>query len=50
MAGKHGLGYSCVTTHYINENWILQKKILSFHIIEFPHTTQIIYQSIISVL
>jgi hypothetical protein len=50
MAGKHGLGYSYVTAHYIDENWILQKKVLSFRIMEFPHAAQIIYQSIISVL
>ena len=25
-AGKHGLSYSCVTAHYIDHDWILQKK------------------------
>jgi hypothetical protein len=34
-AGKHGLGYSCVIAHYIDENWILQKRVLSFCIMEF---------------
>jgi hypothetical protein len=29
-AGKHGLSYSCVTAHYIDHNWILQKKIIKF--------------------
>jgi hypothetical protein len=49
-ADKHDLGYFCVIDYYIDENWILQKKVLSFRIMEFPHTAQIIYQSIISIL
>ena len=49
-AGKHGLGYSCITAHYIDETWALQKRVLSFRVLESPHTAQIIYQSIIDVL
>jgi hypothetical protein len=28
--GKHDLSYSCVTANYIDHNWILQKKVISF--------------------
>jgi hypothetical protein len=28
--GKHGLSYSCVTAHYIDHDWILQKKSIKF--------------------
>ena len=49
-AGKHGLGYSCITGHYIDQSWNLQKRVLSFRVLESPHTAQIIYQSIINVL
>ena len=49
-AGKHGLGYSCITAHWIDENWILQKRVISFRVLDSPHTTSIIYQSIIEVL
>jgi hypothetical protein len=49
-AGKYGLSYSCVTAHYIDHDWIFQKKVLSFRTMNYPHTAQIIYQSIINVL
>jgi hypothetical protein len=49
-AGKHDISYSYVTAHYIDQDWILQKKILSFQTMNYPHTTQIIYQAIINIL
>jgi len=49
-AGKHGLGYSCITAHYIDDAWVLQKRVISFRVLDSPHTAQIIYQSIINVL
>jgi hypothetical protein len=49
-AGKYILCYSCVTAHYIDHDWILQKKILSFRTMNYPHIAQIIYQSIINIL
>jgi hypothetical protein len=30
LRGKHDLSYSCVTVHYIDHDWILQKKNLKF--------------------
>jgi hypothetical protein len=49
-ASKYGLSYSCVTTHYIDHDRILPKKILSFRTMNYLHTAQIIYQVIINVL
>jgi hypothetical protein len=49
-AGKHGLGYSCVTGHCIDNQWVLQKKILSFRVLESLHTANVIFKSIIEVL
>ncbi|KAF8404185.1 hypothetical protein HHK36_009066 [Tetracentron sinense] len=33
-------GYCCLTSHFINDDWQLQKKILSFVTVETPHTTE----------
>ena len=41
--------FTCVTTHYIDSNWKLQKKILGFRIIYHPHDGPAIYDSITSV-
>jgi hypothetical protein len=49
-AGKHGLAYSCITAHFIDEFWRLQKRVISFRTIESPHTAEIICNSIMSVL
>jgi hypothetical protein len=49
-AGKYSLSYSCVTAHYIDHYWILQKKVVSFRTMNYPHTAQIIYQAIINIL
>ncbi|KAM0828468.1 hypothetical protein ACQ4PT_067530 [Festuca glaucescens] len=32
------LGYMCVTAHYIDANFILKKKIISFKDVKYPHT------------
>jgi hypothetical protein len=49
-AGKHGFGYSCVTGHWIDDQWVLQKMILSFRVLDSPYTANIISKSIIEVL
>ena len=49
-AGKHGLSYSCITAHFIDDSWILQKRVLSFRTMDFPHTAEIIYHSILNVI
>jgi hypothetical protein len=49
-AGKHGLSYSCITAHYIDDAWNLQKRVISFRVLESPHTAEVIFQAIMSVL
>ena len=40
----------CITIHFIDSNWILQKRILSFTRIEPPHTGANIYTIIYNIL
>ena len=41
--------FTCVTTHYIDSNWKLHKKILGLRIIYHPQAESTIYDSITSV-
>ena len=34
---KQNLGYLCVTCHFINKDWKLQKRIISFNLVASPH-------------
>ncbi|KAL8042563.1 hypothetical protein ABFX02_09G061000 [Erythranthe guttata] len=43
-------GYVCITAHWIDDNWVLQKRIISFRTCEFPHTGSQLYLHIIGVL
>jgi hypothetical protein len=47
---NQNLGYLGVTTHFINEEFELQKKILAFKQISFPHTSYAIQDGITSCL
>lgn len=49
-AGKHGLSYICVTAHYLDDNWKLQKRILSFRVVTCPHTGDVVFNAIVSVM
>ncbi|WP_284209408.1 hypothetical protein, partial [Chitiniphilus shinanonensis] len=49
-AGKHGLSYICVTAHYLDDNWKLQKRVLSFQIISYPHTGEVVFNAILGVM
>lgn len=40
------LGYMTLTTHYIDEKFILKKKILNFKKASYPHTTYMISDAI----
>lgn len=34
----YGLHYLCVTCHWIDNDWLLQKRIIHFKMLEWPHT------------
>ncbi|KAA8538472.1 hypothetical protein F0562_027982 [Nyssa sinensis] len=43
-------GYLALTAHYVDKNWILQKKILSFHHMPPPHSGPILAEKVIHLL
>ena len=42
--------YICVTSHYIDNNWILQKRIINFRAMYYEHTGENIFHTICSVI
>ncbi|KAK1272218.1 hypothetical protein QJS04_geneDACA020942 [Acorus gramineus] len=47
--GKNDLAYICVTSHYIDSHWMLNKRMLAFRPLTFPHTGTVIYQAIMDI-
>ncbi|KAI8559926.1 hypothetical protein RHMOL_Rhmol04G0214300 [Rhododendron molle] len=45
-SGINDLGYICVTAHFIDSSWTLNKRIIAFRLIEHPHNANQIFQSI----
>ncbi|KAK9937809.1 hypothetical protein M0R45_014578 [Rubus argutus] len=39
------LGFVCVTAHYIDSSWMLQRRIIAFRMLEYPHNDNVIFQS-----
>ena len=35
---KQNLGYIAITSHYIDSDWVMQKRMIAFSLWEFPHT------------
>ncbi|NDV21078.1 hypothetical protein GO013_16860, partial [Pseudodesulfovibrio sp. JC047] len=35
---KQNVGYMAITSHYIDSDWVMQKRMLAFSRLEFPHT------------
>ncbi|KAK9279908.1 hypothetical protein L1049_013592 [Liquidambar formosana] len=40
------LGYMCLTAHYIDKGWNLQKRIINFRVVPTPHRGEIIAQAV----
>ncbi|PRQ30978.1 putative HAT dimerization domain, ribonuclease H-like domain, hAT-like transposase, RNase-H [Rosa chinensis] len=43
------LGFICVTAHYIDSAWMLQRRIIAFRMLEYPHSDTVIFQSIMDI-
>ncbi|XP_027173886.1 zinc finger BED domain-containing protein RICESLEEPER 2-like [Coffea eugenioides] len=43
-------GYLALTTHFVNEDWILQKRVLNFHHMPPPHGGPILAEKVIDLL
>ena len=37
-ASKQNVGYIAIASHYIDGDWVMQKRMNSFSLLEFPHT------------
>lgn len=44
-SADHQLGFVCVTAHYIDSAWMLQRRIIAFRMLEYPHNDNVIFQS-----
>ena len=42
--------YICVTSHYIDNNWTLQKRIIGFRAMYYEHTGENIFHAICSII
>ncbi|KAK3199117.1 hypothetical protein Dsin_022532 [Dipteronia sinensis] len=49
-SGRSKQDYLCVTGHYVDTEWILQKKLLGFRVMDYSHTAQNINDAIMSVI
>ena len=36
---RQGLEYQCITAHYIDDDWKLNKRIILFKTVEYPYTS-----------
>ncbi|KAL4573396.1 hypothetical protein LXL04_020199 [Taraxacum kok-saghyz] len=41
------IGYICLTSHFIDADWILHSKILAYRCIEYPHDTETLFRHIV---
>ena len=43
-SSNRNMGYLCITCHCVNDNWTLQKRIISFMQVEAPHLGMLLLQ------
>ncbi|KAB2605524.1 zinc finger BED domain-containing protein RICESLEEPER 2-like [Pyrus ussuriensis x Pyrus communis] len=43
------LGFVCVTAHFIDSSWMLQKRITGFRMLEYPHSDCVIFQCMMDI-
>ncbi|KAL6566487.1 hypothetical protein OROGR_002102 [Orobanche gracilis] len=48
--GRCNLSYMCVTAHWVDDDWIMQKRIIDFVELTHPHTGQEIHSQMIKTL
>lgn len=48
-SGRNNRGYLCVTAHYIDLSWKINKKIIAFRLVEYPHNANAIFQTVSAV-
>lgn len=41
------IGYICLPSHFIDEDWVLNNKILAYHWIKYPHDSETLFRHII---
>lgn len=44
-SADHQRSFVCVTAHYIDSCWMLQRRIIAFRMLEYPHNDNVIFQS-----
>ena len=47
--GCNKIGYLCVTAHYVDDDWVLQKRIIGFRLCPYPHNANAIFSTIMEV-
>ena len=47
--GCNKTGYLCVTAHYVDDDWVLQKRIIGFRLCPYPHNATAIFNTIMEI-
>ena len=43
------IGYLCVMAYYVDDEWVLQKRIVGFHLYPYPHNANAIFRTIMEI-
>ena len=47
--GCNKTGYLCVPAHYVDDDWVLQKRIIGFRLCPYPHNATAIFNTIMEI-